>query len=66
MPDLAQAAHLELAIRALVNRDRPALAGALASLDVATLDHLGNVLSHPLWAQIAAHYPALNPLPYPA
>ena len=52
MADSAQAAYLELALRALENRDRPALFGALASLDLATLDHLAAVISHPLWAAL--------------
>ena len=57
MADNAQAAYLELALRALENRDRPALAGALASLEVATLDHLAAVISHPVWAALADRYP---------
>ena len=57
MADTAQAAYLELALRALENRDRPALAGALASLDLATLDHLSAVLVHPVWTALAATVP---------
>jgi hypothetical protein len=53
-PDLAQAAHLELALRALENRDRPALLGALASLDAATLDHLARLTAHPVWSALFA------------
>jgi hypothetical protein len=63
MADLTQATYLELAVRALESRDRPALAGALASLDLATLDHVAEVLSHPVWVQIASRYPPINPLP---
>jgi len=58
MADTAQAAYLELAVRALENRDRPALAGALASLDLATLDHLAAVLTHPVWAAVAPDLPS--------
>ena len=53
-PDLAQAAHLELALRALENRDRPSLLGALASLDAATLDHLARLTAHPVWSALFA------------
>lgn len=67
MADNAQAAYLEHALRALDNGDRPALLGALASLDLATLDHLAAIVSHPAWAAISDHYPAaLNTLPIPA
>ena len=59
MADNAQAAYLELAVRALESRDRPALAGALASLDVATLDHLADVIAHPVWGALSSEYPAL-------
>ena len=59
MPDTAQAAYLELALRALESRDRPALAGALASLDLSTLDHLAEVIRHPLWAAISERYPPI-------
>jgi hypothetical protein len=59
MADNAQAAYLELALRALEGRDRPALVGALASLDVATLDHLADVIAHPVWGAISGDYPAL-------
>ena len=59
MADNAQAAYLELAVRALESRDRPALVGALASLDVATLDHLAAVIAHPVWGALSAEYPAL-------
>ena len=54
MADTAQAAYLELALRALATGDRPALAGALASLDLTTLDHLSAVLAHPVWTALAA------------
>ena len=57
MADTAQAAYLELALRALETSDRPALAGALASLDLATLDHLAAVLAHPVWTALAATVP---------
>lgn len=67
MADTTQAAYLELAIRALENGDRPTLAGALASLDLATLDHLAAIVAHPVWAAISDRYPAvLNTLPKPA
>jgi hypothetical protein len=59
MADTAQAAYLELALRALETRDRPALVGALASLDLATLDHLATVIAHPVWDAISSEYPAL-------
>jgi hypothetical protein len=59
MADTAQAAYLELAVRALENRDRPALAGALASLDLSTLDHLAAVLAHPVWAALAPDLPPI-------
>lgn len=62
MADNAQAAYLELALRALENRDRPALAGALASLDVATLDHLSAVIAHPVWGALAADLPPVSRL----
>lgn len=66
MADTAQAAYLELAIRALENGDRPALAGALASLDLGTLDHVAAVITHPVWAALADHYPhVLSALPVP-
>ena len=39
--------------------DRPALAGALASLDTATLDHLAAVVTHPVWAALSDHYPTV-------
>jgi hypothetical protein len=66
MADTAQAAYLELALRALERGDRPALAGALASLDTATLDHLAAVITHPVWAALADHYPTvLGTLPAP-
>ncbi|MBS2962101.1 hypothetical protein KGA66_03510 [Actinocrinis puniceicyclus] len=66
MADTTQAVYLELAVRALENGDRPALAGALASLDPATLDHLAAVLAHPVWAGLANHYPqALAAMPLP-
>jgi hypothetical protein len=54
MADLAQAAYLEHALRALESGDRPALAGALASLDLATLDHLAAVTTHPVWSAVRA------------
>ena len=54
MADLAQAAYLEHALRALEAGDRPALAGALASLDLITLDHLANVITHPVWSALRA------------
>lgn len=50
MADAAQAVYLENALRALDQRDRPALFGALACLDLVTLDHLAAVLAHPVWA----------------
>jgi hypothetical protein len=56
MADLTQAAHLELALRALETRDLPGLIGALASLDLATLDHLTAVLSHPIWDDALRDY----------
>ena len=66
MADREQAAYLELAVRALESGDRPALAGALASLDTATLDHLAAVITHPVWAAINDRYPhALAALPVP-
>jgi L-alanine-DL-glutamate epimerase-like enolase superfamily enzyme len=49
MADVTQAIYLENALRALDQRDRPALFGNLASLDVATLDHIAAVLAHPVW-----------------
>ena len=58
MADTTQATYLELAVRALENGDRPALAGALASLDLDTLDHLAAIASHPVWAAINDRYPA--------
>jgi hypothetical protein len=54
MADLTQAVYLEHAVRALENRDRPALVGALASLDTDTLDHLATVIFHPVWAHLLA------------
>lgn len=54
MADLAQAAYLEHALRALETGDRPALAGALASLDIPTLDHLTAVINHPVWSALRA------------
>jgi hypothetical protein len=64
MADNTQAAYLELALRALEHGDRPALAGALASLDTATLDHVAAVLAHPVWAAISERYPpVLRTLP---
>jgi hypothetical protein len=63
IPDPTQAVYLELALRALEQRDRPALAGALACLDPATLDHVAAVIAHPLWQQITARHPPLDPLP---
>ncbi len=57
MADNAQAAYIELAVRALENRDRPALIGALASLDLATLDHLAAVLAHPVWSALLPDLP---------
>lgn len=66
MADTTQAVYLELAVRALENGDRPALAGALASLDLATLDHLAAIVSHPVWAAINDRYAdVLNTLPLP-
>jgi hypothetical protein len=65
MADTAQAAYLELALRALENRDRPALAGALASLDLATLDHLAAVTSHPVWSALADRLSPPRSLPDP-
>ena len=66
MADREQAAYLELAVRALESGDRPGLAGALASLDTATLDHLAAVITHPVWAALADHYPhVLSTLPVP-
>ncbi|MBS2966732.1 hypothetical protein KGA66_27090 [Actinocrinis puniceicyclus] len=62
MADTAQAAYLELAVRALENRDRPALLGALASLDLATLDHLAAVLAHPVWSALAPDLPSISRL----
>ena len=59
MADTAQATYLELAVRALERRDRPALLGALASLDTATLDHLAAVLAHPVWAALVPDLPSL-------
>ncbi|MGH3492979.1 MAG: hypothetical protein ACRDRL_04030 [Sciscionella sp.] len=59
MADNAQAAYLEHALHALENGDRPALAGALASLDLATLDHLAQVITHPIWAALSDRYPAV-------
>lgn len=59
MADTAQAAYLELALRALKSGDRPALAGALASLDLDTLDHLAAVVTHPVWAALSDHYPTV-------
>jgi hypothetical protein len=54
-PDLAQAAYLELALRALENADRPALLGSLAALDSATLDRLARLIPvHPLWSALLA------------
>lgn len=61
MADNAQAAHLELALRALERRDRPALLGALASLDLATLDHLADILNHPVWADLTHRHPTARP-----
>lgn len=52
-PDLAQAAYLEQAVRALETRDLPALIGALASLKTDTLDHLARVTAHPAWTDLA-------------
>ena len=52
-PDLAQAAYLEEALRALEARDLPALIGALASLKTDTLDHLARVTAHPAWTGLA-------------
>jgi hypothetical protein len=63
MADTAQAAYLELALRALESGDRPALAGALASLDLATLDHLAAVVTHPVWAALTDHYPTVLGIP---
>lgn len=54
MADLAQASYLEQALRALENGDRPALVGALASLDTTTLDHLTAVIAHPVWSTLRA------------
>ena len=54
-PDLAQAAYLEQATRALANRDLPALIGALASLKTETLDHLAQVTAHPVWSALSAY-----------
>ena len=66
MADNTQAAYLELALRALESGDRPALAGALASLDLATLDHVAAVITHPVWAAISDRYPqVLSALPVP-
>lgn len=65
MADNAQAAYLELALHALENRDRPALAAALASLETATLDHLAAVISHPVWAALADRYPPVLDLTIP-
>ncbi len=59
MADNAQAAYLELALHALESRDRPALVGALASLDLATLDHLAAVIAHPVWGALSSQYPAV-------
>lgn len=36
-------------MRALENRDLPALIGALASIKTDTLDHLAHVTAHPAW-----------------
>ena len=52
-PDLAQAAYLEQAVRALEARDLPALIGALASLKTDTLDHLAHITAHPGWSVVA-------------
>ena len=52
-PDLAQAAYLEQAMRALEARDLPALIGALASLKTDTLDQLAATTAHPVWAVLA-------------
>jgi hypothetical protein len=66
MANREQAAYLELAVRALESGDRPALVGALASLDVATLDHLAAVITHPVWAAMSDRYPTvLSALPVP-
>lgn len=61
MADLAQAAYLEMALRALDSRDMPALVGALASLDLAALDHLAEVLAHPVWADLLRDDPRTRP-----
>ena len=49
MADVTQAVYLENALRALDQRDRPALFGNLACLETATLDHLAALLAHPVW-----------------
>lgn len=49
MADVTQAVYLENALRALDQRDRPALFGSLACLEIATLDHVAAVLAHPVW-----------------
>lgn len=64
MADLAQASYLEQAVRALDASDRIALVGALASLDLATLDHFAAVVAHPVWTAISERYPpVLHTLP---